>query len=196
MRLHADDVSDPNKNVSIHASVKDATSDYFDIAIPLIVSIHASVKDATTGYNNPNGNNQRFNPRICKRCDLQCACAFRFGFVSIHASVKDATLRMVFCPEPMRFNPRICKRCDGVVLRVNILYNVSIHASVKDATVPTLGRLGKINVSIHASVKDATNPSTKCAEEPYSFNPRICKRCDIRLPPLIPLSLMFQSTHL
>ena len=54
------------------------------------VSIHASVKDATEWV-------QRiiswvsFNPRICKRCDLQKVCSNMAILVSIHASVKDAT---------------------------------------------------------------------------------------------------------
>ena len=46
MRLYADDVPDPDENVSIHASVKDATLIGFRVLVAL-----------------------RFNPRICKRCD-------------------------------------------------------------------------------------------------------------------------------
>ena len=66
---HADDVPHSDKNVSIHASVKDAT-----FAMPpgdgsQSVSIHASVKDATQfrGF------------------------SYKEIIVSIHASVKDAT---------------------------------------------------------------------------------------------------------
>ena len=47
MRLYADDVSDPNENVSIHASVKDATDEDGNAYKVDFVSIHASVKDAT-----------------------------------------------------------------------------------------------------------------------------------------------------
>ena len=36
-------------------------------------------------------------------------------------------------------------------------------------------------VSIHASVKDATQEPTICYKTYFGFNPRICKRCDIRL---------------
>ena len=50
MRLHAYDVPDPNKNVSIHASVKDATSKARIMQARKRVSIHASVKDATCTY--------------------------------------------------------------------------------------------------------------------------------------------------
>ena len=32
-----------------------------------------------------------FNPRICKRCDINQFIFLTFFFVSIHASVKDAT---------------------------------------------------------------------------------------------------------
>ena len=58
--------------VSIHASVKDATTyrERLDSFNP--VSIHASVKDAT----DEDGN------------------AYKVDFVSIHASVKDATCRL------------------------------------------------------------------------------------------------------
>ena len=57
------------ETVSIHASVKDATSRAGVTLFILIVSIHASVKDATLAFN-------EFNVRL---------------LVSIHASVKDAT---------------------------------------------------------------------------------------------------------
>ena len=69
MRLYADDVPDPNKNVSIHASVKDATFIMFRSFDTPPVSIHASVKDAT--------------PAVFM--------IFLVLVVSIHASVKDAT---------------------------------------------------------------------------------------------------------
>ena len=60
----------PEDWVSIHASVKDATVTTVLRCVDIVVSIHASVKDAT-------------NP------------AFNYQFqntVSIHASVKDATV--------------------------------------------------------------------------------------------------------
>ena len=101
------------KEVSIHASVKDATSCSYRLTDGRIVSIHASVKDATDtvfGYQRP-------------------------WYVSIHASVKDATSYYLFyifyscC-----FNPRICKRCDINGQKTQNVSSVSIHASVKDAT--------------------------------------------------------------
>ena len=103
--------------VSIHASVKDATSKP-DILIALSeVSIHASVKDATLPILML-GTVGGFNPRICKRCDFTpFSCPSR-SIVSIHASVKDATQRhnhsMLLI---MSFNPRICKRCDSTPCR-------------------------------------------------------------------------------
>ena len=55
-----------------------------------------------------------FNPRICKRCDVELdASMARIYIVSIHASVKDAT---------------------NFYLPIGQLGVVSIHASVKDAT--------------------------------------------------------------
>ena len=60
----------------------------------------------------------RFNPRICKRCDKN---TINYGLVysitvSIHASVKDATALIYYNDSQI---------------------NVSIHASVKDATYDT-----------------------------------------------------------
>ena len=79
----------------------------------MVVSIHASVKDATSRRANRFGCNKGFNPRICKRCDHGLSLfgrrRVRFNprickrcddapnaeltaqLVSIHASVKDAT---------------------------------------------------------------------------------------------------------
>ena len=56
------------KLVSIHASVKDATTRKDHEHDQLSVSIHASVKDATKVcvYR---FHQVGFNPRICKRCD-------------------------------------------------------------------------------------------------------------------------------
>ena len=85
---------DANKKVSIHASVKDATSSDNAIKMSGLVSIHASVKDATLPIlmlDTVGG----FNPRICKRCDLR--------------------LRQIM-QEPQGFNPRICKRCDYEII--------------------------------------------------------------------------------
>ena len=82
-----------HKEVSIHASVKDATISGPHINIINIVSIHASVKDATLIPDVINSLNRGFNPRICKRCDNLSFC-----FVQYIES----------------FNPRICKRCDSI----------------------------------------------------------------------------------
>ena len=101
------------------------------------VSIHASVKDATLPIR-PTFCRQCFNPRICKRCDQANERFFRWVWVSIHASVKDATFslpatlgmlyvsihasvkdatgKQSFYFQLVRFNPRICKRCDQLNL--------------------------------------------------------------------------------
>ncbi len=55
------------------------------------VSIHASVKDATVATV-LSDQLVRFNPRICKRCDAGGTFEVKTLDVSIHASVKDATL--------------------------------------------------------------------------------------------------------
>ena len=104
------------QSVSIHASVKDATSRLRAFRIRALVSIHASVKDATWKAAIGIELGKCFNPRICKRCDK-------------HWMVQ---------PEARywRFNPRICKRCDKKAQNASRRnWWVSIHASVKDATV-------------------------------------------------------------
>ena len=80
-------------NVSIHASVKDATGLTTYETVSVNVSIHASVKDATTGYDTGTVRFKGFNPRICKRCDRKDEILSNPSLVSIHASVKDATLK-------------------------------------------------------------------------------------------------------
>ena len=69
MRPKIDVVADRVINVSIHASVKDATISMWDILDNFTVSIHASVKDATSAPSSSSSGKG----------------------VSIHASVKDAT---------------------------------------------------------------------------------------------------------
>ena len=77
--------------VSIHASVKDATTKGGTALFGTVVSIHASVKDATNGSATRLRRTNSFNPRICKRCDLAYSLNLLVITVSIHASVKDAT---------------------------------------------------------------------------------------------------------
>ena len=56
-----------------------------------VVSIHASVKDATSDNDFVLDAAKGFNPRICKRCDAFYRDKTGIYCVSIHASVKDAT---------------------------------------------------------------------------------------------------------
>ena len=164
----------------------------------------------TRKVNSPNG----FNPRICKRCDLNLLHYCYHCQVSIHASVKDATIFIVVCFSLKSFNPRICKRCDrafGYFSTKSFGFNprickrcdrsigqrryncwVSIHASVKDATAAILNNRRFDLVSIHASVKDATD-RTRNVSRRNSFNPRICKRCDRLL--LIGFRALVVSIH-
>ena len=52
----------------------------------------------------------------------------------------------------------------------------------------------RINVSIHASVKDATFWAPVLVAHLFCFNPRICKRCDIKPKSLMPCAT-FVSIH-
>ena len=90
MRRYANNERANLADVSIHASVKDATKTFMTTKKATNVSIHASVKDATFNFSKDNWL-LSFNPRICKRCDA----ALRKNSYA-----------------PVSFNPRICKRCD------------------------------------------------------------------------------------
>ena len=99
-------------DVSIHASVKDATifsrhSSYF-----YKVSIHASVKDATCVWIGSSCK-RCFNPRICKRCDIYGDkfiywCSGFNPRICKRCDVRDHVSDIC----ALSFNPRICKRCD------------------------------------------------------------------------------------
>ena len=122
-----------------------------------------------------------FNPRICKRCDTDLGRITPVFTVSIHASVKDATFAMP--PGEGSQSVSIHASVKDATRKDEILNNpslVSIHASVKDATFDLSYTGDSHSVSIHASVKDATHV-TIISIEITSFNPRICKRCDLCL---------------
>ena len=76
MRLKRLQSYDAVRIVSIHASVKDATTKNVKHKRKFIVSIHASVKDATKGYKKKTKSSNSFNPRICKRCDSMFVKSF------------------------------------------------------------------------------------------------------------------------
>ena len=96
-------LSESEYEVSIHASVKDATQQYIPPEPLSIVSIHASVKDATITPEALIYPFIRFNPRICKRCDMTVFGYQRPWYVSIHASVKDATVLPLLSGLPLTF---------------------------------------------------------------------------------------------
>ena len=161
------------------------------------VSIHASVKDATcAGYQSPSGSHC-FNPRICKRCDNVLLPNLRPLQVSIHASVKDATGSI----NNTKYNGKVSihasvKDATCFLQTQPTLHVVSIHASVKDATLRFTIIYNRFVVSIHASVKDATKLVLPIISVSLCFNPRICKRCDLLRYVVLLISVMFQSTHL
>ena len=110
---YAHDVPHPNKDVSIHASVKDATLSRCGIC-PYCCG---------------------FNPRICKRCDKPTRGATPCCGVSIHASVKDAT--HIDSEQGRTIGVSIHASVKDAT-QPDYAYvsgsGVSIHASVKDAT--------------------------------------------------------------
>ena len=124
-----------SREVSIHASARDATPETLFNAIENYVSIHASARDAT----------------------VPPSCARRICKVSIHASARDATASSA---EGVRqspgFNPRVRAGRDGYYFKDVPTVNVSIHASARDATDGVRFLVGLVKVSIHASARDAT----------------------------------------
>ena len=115
---------------------------YTIISYKSCVSIHASVKDATSNCLPSIPVCKRFNPRICKRCDPSPLDKSSIAASFNPRICKRCDLRrQQICSHCLSFNPRICKRCDTMSLRQLILILVSIHASVKDATLINTNRL-------------------------------------------------------
>ena len=127
--------------------------DYCDQHQPLTreVSIHASVKDATWLRCRLASSLRCFNPRICKRCDkrLKNSCKSDLRFNPRICKRCDFDLSR-YGNNNSRFNPRICKRCDSAGGTEEGIAAVSIHASVKDATLShILSILNKMFQSTH-----------------------------------------------
>ena len=165
--------------VSIHASVKDATwfcrwlsmlgrgfnprickrCDFsWSTIITIRISFNPRICKRCDFYNaKVTFATSCFNPRICKRCDIRWASSYFWSCCFNPRICKR-------CDKPIKlnlsvrrsFNPRICKRCDTFTSHLFGWIRVSIHASVKDATGNWIKDRGYFNVSIHASVKDAT----------------------------------------
>ena len=126
-----------------------------------------------------------FNPRICKRCDACLWDCKRQVLVSIHASVKDATPFSLIILSVLHVSIHASvKDATSLIDLLLRLPMVSIHASVKDATKRGKGIFLILIVSIHASVKDATKLLFPVLVFLISFNPRICKRCDLSAFPV------------
>ncbi len=89
--------------------------DYCDQHQPLTreVSIHASVKDATWLRCRLASSLRCFNPRICKRCDkrLKNSCKSDLRF-NPRICKRCDRLHHSQDHKADSFNPRICKRCD------------------------------------------------------------------------------------
>ena len=99
--------------VSIHASVKDATSCLSSHFLESCVSIHASVKDATRGLLRKEVFNVCFNPRICKRCDaFEILNHLLLNCFNPRICKRCDIAHGDFNAAAFSFNPRICKRCD------------------------------------------------------------------------------------
>ncbi len=101
--------------VSIHASVRDATTLPVSTVKAVGVSIHASVRDATFAVHRQCWPFPRFNPRIREGCDFLTSLLLETRLpVSIHASVRDATVRDYWVDDNVDgFNPRIREGCDN-----------------------------------------------------------------------------------
>ena len=121
-------------DVSIHAPVWGATTDWRVTPNGEVVSIHAPVWGATRSS----------------------ACLPAPYGVSIHAPVWGATKRKLTGRPIQCFNPRTRVGCDQAVLELDAKSSVSIHAPVWGATQLAMLRNQAITVSIHAPVWGAT----------------------------------------
>ena len=138
----------------------------------------------------------RFNPRICKRCDVWTTSSNSTKLVSIHASVKDATQHpKELAPWCRSFNPRICKRCDQCMRLCRLTVNSFNPRICKRCdSISCSYRLtdGRFNPRI---CKRCDHFICQVPDRHIGFNPRICKRCD-DVTRWHFGGLTFQSTHL
>ena len=166
-------------------------------AIAAQVSIHASVKDATWFCRWLSMLGRGFNPRICKRCDFSWSTIITIRISFNPRICKRCDKGLGFWPYIYScFNPRICKRCDQkptICYKTYFGFNPRICKRCDQYSSPYLLH---VPVSIHASVKDATYTKSMVLLSDWRFNPRICKRCDSFVIPLSVKNGLFQSTHL
>gem|GEM_PF-245309 len=183
---------------------------------PREVSIHASVREATSAID-PTPSSPSFNPRLRAGGDLGTGGPCAPGEVSIHASVREATLAQILsglvfgvsihasvreattrccCRQTWcwSFNPRLRAGGDEEDAHRVPGQGVSIHASVREATRDDWIEAREGVVSIHASVREATvgfgidasnawfQSTPPCGRRPHnrynhihvvSFNPRL-----------------------
>ena len=140
-------------DVSIHASAREATLEWFDEQGNRHVSIHASAREATgfVGGHRPSAQ------------------------VSIHASAREATWTRWHNPEYRScFNPRLRAGGDPPAGQTRAAsFCVSIHASAREATPHGQSFRGRFQVSIHASAREATWSTPTTDSPSSSFNPRL-----------------------
>ena len=114
MRQPVSAVPDRQKRVSIHASVKDATDDFFhnkSIFLSFNPRIRKGCDDRigcrVQGY-------LSFNPRIRKGCDKDVSRSTSAGVGFNPRIRKGCDLFSKYCNQSLRgFNPRIRKGCDS-----------------------------------------------------------------------------------
>ncbi len=87
-------------DISIHASAKEATSDYGFVLYGEAISIHASAREATDPSDNQKPEHVYFNPRLRKGGDVIASAVCVILEISIHASAREATPGQATLPAP------------------------------------------------------------------------------------------------
>jgi len=116
--------------------VKDATTPTKPYLVLTNISIHASVKDATSRMGKCRHGFKNFNPRIREGCDLGKEATYKV-VQYFNPRIREGCDKIVSgeSRQGYNFNPRIREGCDEKNEVVSLHYvDISIHASVKDAT--------------------------------------------------------------
>ena len=156
-RLHADRENFMcMEDISIHASLREATHGHCAYCGCLLISIHASLREAT-----------------CSRYQSS-----RKKQISIHASLREATYaHYLYVGEVYDFNSRLSTRGYGDQYSERGRKHISIHASLREATESFSENKPDDSISIHASLREATDRGADYLMDDmaFQFTP-LCER--------------------
>ena len=153
-----DRISSTYRQISIHASVKEATCSPSFSFFPKFISIHASVKEATIILHWRWKTLLRFQStppwRRRQFSDVSSICFIVFQSTPPWRRRRDFISALCGAIKEFQSTPP-WRRRQGFDWNLDAV-KISIHASVKEATILLWKRWQTIQISIHASVKEAT----------------------------------------